>query len=194
MWRTCGRCSTGCASSAPRWSGCRRERGSSLRATLARPARVTAIVLDGAPNELAPEGTDIPLDDYRELAAREGVDAVRRLWSRHPLMQLATGNARTREHLGRILGRYSGSDLLEPAPPLLPSLTSRLGLLRVSTMIFNGARDIESRRASGQCLCQAIPGARHTLVPDAGHLPNLDNPSFYNAVLSRFFKETLDAS
>jgi pimeloyl-ACP methyl ester carboxylesterase len=163
-----------------------------LRAATEQPRRVACLVLDGPPDEVAPAGADIPLDDYRELAERAGLAAVRRLWSRHPFMQLATSDPPTREHLHRILERYPGRDLVAPAAPIAP-LAARLGAITVGAVVINGARDVESRRASGDRLCRAIPGARHALIPDAGHLPNLDNPSFYNAVLRCFLKETLDA-
>jgi 3-oxoadipate enol-lactonase len=169
-----------------------------LRAALAAPDRVPCLVIDGAPDELALDprtaGDEIPIDEYRRIAAREGVAAVRREWSRHPFARLATGDAAARELLDRMVARYPGRDLLEPHPPAPSPLTTRLRALAAPALVINGARDSDVRRLTGDDLSGVIPTARRVLVPDAGHLPNLDAPRFYSDVLSTFFMESFDAS
>jgi 3-oxoadipate enol-lactonase len=168
-----------------------------LRATLARPDRVACMVLDGPPDELTPEqqaaAGEVPLDEYRALAHRENVEAVRRRWSRHPFTQLRTTDRKAAELVARMVARYPGRDLLQPLSAPCAQMARRLSSLAAPALILNGALDLETRRSAGFRLCQAIAGAQRTLVPDAGHLSNLDNPGFYNSVLSRFFKESHDA-
>jgi 3-oxoadipate enol-lactonase len=172
-------------------------------------------------NQVALDGDQIPLDEYRLLAARGDMDGVRRRWSRHPLAQLITDDPSRRKLLRGMVERYPGRDLLQafPSPEVrpptqpgkspgqpvgsvaqsggrpagAPALPSGLVALAGRALIVNGMRDLASRRAAGHRLARAIPGARRALVPDAGHLPNLDNSRVYNALLRRFVDPLLGA-
>lgn len=154
-------------------------------------SRLACLILDGAPAEGAPEDAstaeEIPLAHYRQVARREGLEAFRAEWSAHPFARLHSAGAAERELLRRITARYPAADLLAPipavsdrsGPPALPSL-------QVRTLVINGELDTERRRSMGAALCEAIPHAQHTLIRGAGHLPNLDNPREYNAIVQRF--------
>src|SRR3954465_15797169 len=48
------------------------------------PERACGLVLDGAP-PLAGTASDLPLEEFRALAQREGLEAFRKAWSAHPL-------------------------------------------------------------------------------------------------------------
>lgn len=162
------------------------------------PAFVRGLVLDGAPPLLdaAPAASeDLPLESLRELATREGLEAFRRAWSAHPLTQLVTGDARVRALLARILARYPGNDLLGADAPPRESIDRKLlGGIRVPVLIVNGARDTEARRRAGSALLGALPSAEQVLIPDAGHLPNLDSPREYNQLMSGFARRHLPAA
>jgi len=63
---------------------------------------------------------------------------------------------------------------------------SRLGEIKVPTMIIGGAKD---KGAPPEALAEAaaaIPGARHVIIPAAGHISNLENPTDFNAALKDF--------
>jgi 3-oxoadipate enol-lactonase len=162
-----------------------------LRVALGSPERVSALLLDGPPDEL---GTgrgaltvEIPLDAYRRLARSGNLEELRRRWGEHPFTQLVSRDAAARQLLARMLARYSGADLLEPAevPPALAALDA----LTLPVRVINGEHDLPSRRASGAALASAI-GGRHVSIPNAAHLPSLDNPDAYNQALG----ELLDAA
>jgi pimeloyl-ACP methyl ester carboxylesterase len=40
----------------------------------------------------------------------------------------------------------------------------------------------------GDALSRALPRAERALIPDAGHLPNLDNPAAYNRLVLSFIE------
>jgi pimeloyl-ACP methyl ester carboxylesterase len=168
-----------------------------LRAALAAPDRVACLVLDGAPDEVtrgarALTADDIPLAAYRELARGSDMDSVRRDWSRHPFTRLVGGDAGARARLGEIIARYPGRDLLAPDAGPPPRLAAQLRSIAAPALVLNGEGDTSSRLSTGALLASAVPRARRVMVPAAGHLPNLDNPTFYNAALFRFFRESLD--
>jgi pimeloyl-ACP methyl ester carboxylesterase len=168
------------------------------------PARVSCLVLDGPP-DLEPtsaddSGEEVPIGRYRELVQREGMNAFRQEWLRHPFTSLQTSDTRIRALLLRIVARYPGHDLRKPwvgaasaiAPgseePALPSV--RLGVqdVNVPALVINGALDTALRRSAGAALAQRLSQAQHALIAAAGHLPNLDNPVAYTDLLARFLR------
>jgi 3-oxoadipate enol-lactonase len=155
-----------------------------LRVALGAPERVPALLLDGPPDELGGGRgaltVEIPLDVYRRLAQSGNLEELRRRWSEHPFTQLVSGDTAARALLARMLARYSGADLLQPAE--VPSALSALDALTLPVRVVNGQQDLPSRRASGAALASAL-GGQHVLVPDAAHLPSLDNPYAYNQAL-----------
>jgi len=158
-----------------------------LRWALRNPRRASCIVLDGPPYaKLRSSGElpEIPLAEYRALAQREGIEAVRRRWLEHPFMQLRGNDARARELLQMIVGRYPGRDLVVEE---LPSPIADLQVLEIPALVVNGEHDSERRRAAGGALASALANARLALIPQSGHLPNLDNAPVYNELLKAFF-------
>ena len=157
------------------------------------PDRICCVILDGPPRLLAPEpaepAEDVPLAEYRDLIARGDIDTFRRRWASHPLMQLQTRSAETHALLERMAARYSGKDLL-PQPPLAAELAER-GVdssLTTPALIITGEHDLPARVRAADALAEALPRARRARIPAARHLPNLDNPSSYNAVLRTFLE------
>ncbi|MEV0942097.1 alpha/beta hydrolase [Micromonospora wenchangensis] len=67
-----------------------------------------------------------------------------------------------------------------------PTLRDRLAGIDVPTHVVWGASDGIAPVAYGRAYADAIPGARFTLLPDAGHLPQLEAPErLLTAVLAR---------
>ena len=152
------------------------------------PGRVSCVVLDGPPCLDAaadPSSTDVPIERYRELAARGELETVREEWVKHPLMQLRTNDPAARVLLREMVARYPGRDLTA-AEPSVSFAPQSLHSLRVPALVVNGARDSVERRAYGAALARALRGARQALVPGAGHIPSLDAPGAYCELLSGF--------
>jgi len=63
---------------------------------------------------------------------------------------------------------------------------ARLGEIRVPTLILGGARDKGAPPEALAAAAKAIPGAKHVIIPDAGHISNLENPAAFNAALTQF--------
>lgn len=170
-----------------------------LAFALRRPERVAALVLDGPPDcfgggEPDADG-DRLLAPFRELAREKGVDAFRAAWRAHPLMQLRREDAAARALLDRMVARYPGTDLLEPAARGAPSIELKaLARLAMPVLIMNGEFESPARRRTGERLHEALPNAEHVLLPDAGHLANLDNPVAYNGALGNFLRRQLAAA
>jgi pimeloyl-ACP methyl ester carboxylesterase len=162
-----------------------------LRLALTHPERVSALVLDAPPDEVgagrgAPT-SELPLQHYRELATNGDLPAVRRLIAEHPLNRLLTAEPSTRALLNDVLARYPGNDLLAPTLSQ-PSILLDFAALRMPVLIINGDSDLHTRLEAGSALADAIVGVHQHHIRDAAHLPNLDNPLAYNALLDTFLE------
>jgi pimeloyl-ACP methyl ester carboxylesterase len=163
-----------------------------MRATRQLAARLSCLILDGAPNDdatISAGEQEIPLERYRHLVSKEGIEAFRREWVAHPLMQLHAGGIESLELLQSILAGYMGKDLLMPQPigaagPLGPITP---GEISIPTLVLNGELD-EGRRLIGDGLCAALPCAQRAVIAGAGHLPNLDKPREYTEALIQFIE------
>lgn len=151
--------------------------------------RVDGLVLDGPPalfSEDELSAVEIPMADYRRLFRERGIEAVRHAWLDHPLTQLRTTDPEAHATLRAMIERYSGDDLRASLPePFSVDPTS----VRMPVLIVNGSHDLASRLKNGMRLEQLLSRSRRVLVPDAGHLPCLDNPAVYNESLRSFLRE-----
>lgn len=145
-----------------------------LHFTLAQPARVSALILDGAP-EIESE-SELPLGLYRQRLQSGGAAALQAMILTHPLMQLRTGSAAARAVLLESVSRYRGVDLLHAVPR---AAVPDLGRIKAPTLVLNGAHDSVERCEAGRRFATAISGARRVELPDAGHLALLDAPAAY---------------
>lgn len=164
-----------------------------LRLCEAAPERLSCVILDGPPQLSAASGadeaTDIPLTEYRALVDRGDIETFRRRWTRHPLMQLHSGDAHARALLRRMTARYSGKDLLQASCDIETGRDrSALASLRIPALVLGGEHDLPARLRAADELAAALPLARRALIGAAGHLPSLDAPRSYNAVVRDFLQ------
>jgi pimeloyl-ACP methyl ester carboxylesterase len=150
-------------------------------------SRVACLVLDGAPVGSARGEPEVPLERYRELARTQGLEALRAELRSHPFAQARTQDPSARALLDRIAARYPAQDLLVP-DPAIGGEPPALETIDVPVLVLNGALDTVRRRAMGDELCRRLSRAERALVPDAGHLPNLDDPATYNRLVLAFIE------
>jgi 3-oxoadipate enol-lactonase len=156
------------------------------------PEMISCLVLDGPPSigrEPAAAEPAIPLDHFRNLMRTQGIGAVRREWAAHPLVCLRTFDARRRDLLARMLRRYPGNDLLgQTSTPDAQAASLSVESLRLPMLVITGEHEPAERASAADELAAQSPGAERVVIPAAGHLPNLDNPLEYNAVLRGFLQ------
>jgi len=66
------------------------------------------------------------------------------------------------------------------------SLLERLGELSMPTLVVVGEDDIARPPHEAQAMADAIQGAEYVVIPNAGHVPNLEQPQMVNQVLYDF--------
>jgi pimeloyl-ACP methyl ester carboxylesterase len=69
-----------------------------------------------------------------------------------------------------------------------PDSTPTLAQIGAPTLLLAGAHDAIIPLQEMQAMQAAIPGSRLEIIPNAGHLPNLENPDAFNAALRRFLE------
>ena len=79
------------------------------------------------------------------------------------------------DSIGQIFRARAGTDM-----------TPRLGDIAVPTIVVNGEHD--QSRSAGQRTASLIPGARHRVVPGAGHACNLEDPAGFDALVVDFLQ------
>ena len=78
------------------------------------------------------------------------------------------------------------------AQPAVEALAPELRRFERPVLLVAGQRDAPSVAAS-QALAAALPRARLVVVPDAGHVVNLERPAAFNAALLGFLAEEVFA-
>jgi pimeloyl-ACP methyl ester carboxylesterase len=151
------------------------------------PAMLSCVVLDGPPHLLATSESGTPPNESHDPARQQSLEDFRAQWRRHPFMQLRAADQHNRFLLDRMIERYPGHDLGDhTTPDSLPVDARALRAIRTPTLVIGGEHDLQSRLDAAAELTLALSEASRAVVADAGHLPNLDNPRAYNALLGAF--------
>jgi pimeloyl-ACP methyl ester carboxylesterase len=74
----------------------------------------------------------------------------------------------------------------EEEPVLDPPVQERLGEIACPTLVLVGELDVLDMRAIAAHVAKSIPGAELVTVPDAAHLPSLEQPELVNPRLLEF--------
>jgi len=61
-----------------------------------------------------------------------------------------------------------------------PDSTGMLGQITVPTLIFHGADDQIINLTESEIIQSGIPNSRLEIIPDAGHMVNLEQPGIFN--------------
>jgi pimeloyl-ACP methyl ester carboxylesterase len=91
------------------------------------------------------------------------------------LLAAVAGDVR-RESLRVALSAMAGADLRDVLPRIA-----------VPTLLIWGERDARSPVAVAQQFARAIPDSELVLIPDAGHMSNLERPDAFNAAMRAFY-------
>jgi pimeloyl-ACP methyl ester carboxylesterase len=173
-----------------------------LRLALSEPARVGALVLvDGAGlgREINPVFTSVNVPGLSEAAIplwRTPVGAYQRAWGRAALLFARPWSA-PHEWLAEQRRLAQSPGYLEAHLTVLRSLVSpagqrevlldRLPLLEMPTIVVWGERDRVFPDSQAKGAAARLRDGSLELIPDCGHLPQIERPGAFLAALGRFF-------
>jgi pimeloyl-ACP methyl ester carboxylesterase len=153
------------------------------------PDRIAALVLQdtrsGADSDEARRGRA----DVAERVLREGAKAAADAYL--PKLVGETTHRKRPELLARLRETILGTSPRGIADALLglgarADSQATLAQIRVPTLLVCGVEDVLTPPSEAEAMHRAIPGSRLELVPEAGHLANLENPDAYNKALVAF--------
>jgi pimeloyl-ACP methyl ester carboxylesterase len=176
--------------------GMSRGARTALTFAVAFPDRVSSLILHGSP---PPEGFGLPFTgpdrlptaELQALARSQGLDAARRAWAGHPLMEIPPGHQEARKRVLELLAAYSGGRWVSPVEPSGPAKfvsMADLSRIRVPTLILVGETEVPYLRIVADALTYGIPGARKSVIPGGGHMVNLVEPRRYNRAVLAFLR------
>jgi pimeloyl-ACP methyl ester carboxylesterase len=131
------------------------------------------------------------IERWRQLTAtavNEGPKAACRLWLRHPLFTPALEKPEVASRLTQMITDYSGWLWAnrDTHRRIHPADSQRLDQIKVPTLIIIGERDLPDFQAIATILEQTIPNVRKVVIPDVGHMSNMEDPAEFNRVVEDF--------
>lgn len=126
--------------------------------------------------------------DVRSAARTESMHVAKQLWSRGGWFATARKRPALARVLDEMLSDYSGWHWQNdnPARNIEPPAATRLGDLRVPTLLVHGAEDLPYNREVAMGMLNGVPGAALLELPGAGHMANLEAPEAVNDAIRRF--------
>lgn len=165
----------------------------SLHFALAHPGRVRALVLlDSGPGFKKPEAAarwQAQVERTGEILRTRGMAALTEgkaagtSIGRRPELAAARAAAAAIEAQDPEAVAEFGARVAGPAPPVI----DRLGEIAVPALVLVGAEDAAYLRA-GEVMAARIPAATHVVVPDAGHIANIEEEAAFNRALLGFLE------
>jgi pimeloyl-ACP methyl ester carboxylesterase len=170
-----------------------------LELAIGRPGLVRALVLVGAglPGYHWSDAVRA-YGEAEEEAVRQGdLDAAAelnlRMWVDGPGRSATDVDPRVREAV-----REMQRAALELQAPLwddfeedflVLNLAGRLGEVRAPTLVIVGEEDVGDIHAIAERFVAEIPGARKAIIPGAAHVPNLERPADFDALVLAFLAD-----
>lgn len=77
----------------------------------------------------------------------------------------------------------------EETLPLDPPAMERLVEIRCPTLVLHGALDAPAFLDTGAFIAREVPGAKRIVIPEAGHMVNIEQPAAFNRAVHRFIAE-----
>lgn len=178
--------------------GCSQGGRIALDAALANPARIRALVLVAPAVSGAPVVDDFPpmittlLERMEEAEASADIDRINEVeahvWLDGPLAAEGRVGGAARELFLSMNGIALRADLRgEEVPP--PAAYLRVGEITAPTLVVHGDLDFPHLAARCEYLARTIPQGRGQRLPGTAHLPSLEAPEAFNAVLLPFLRE-----
>lgn len=168
------------------------------RVVLDHPERVAALVLlDTSPGP--PKGIDASMAEWAaQIALTDGMTALRAILDEADVLGTPADQRVRRERPGYIefnerkWAAVSAEAYAALARAIVhqPDDLERLRTVSCPTLVVVGEQDEPFLEVSA-AMAEVIPGARHVVVPDAGHSPQFENPDAYFETVDGFLREAL---
>lgn len=126
-----------------------------------------------------------------EEAGKGGIAAAKISWLAHPLFAPAHRHPAVSVRLAQIIEDYSGWHFVNRNHEhnLHPPAATRLGEITIPTLAIVGEYDLPDFLNITHLIAQEIPQAQKIIIPNVGHMSNMEASHKVNRAMSEFFKE-----
>lgn len=126
-----------------------------------------------------------------EEAGKGGISAAKLSWLAHPLFVPAHRQPAVAVRLAQIIEDYSGWHFVNRNHEhhLRPPAAKRLGEITIPTLAIVGEYDLPDFLNITHLIAQEIPQAQKVIIPNIGHMSNMEAPEEVNRALLHFFNE-----
>jgi 3-oxoadipate enol-lactonase len=126
---------------------------------------------------------------YLDIYNTQGREAALKAWVQDPLFAVSYQNPLVQPVLEEIVLNCSCSLFFNPQFQIRPPTFSRLGQITSPTLVLIGELDEHEFQAAADALDQNIPNSVKVVVPDAGHMTNLDKPVLVTVRILEFLNQ-----
>ncbi len=152
------------------------------------PARTASIVLcDTRANADAPEAYALRMEFRKAIEEHGAPEAANRMV---PNFFSSQAGAELADTARKIIERQSASAISEAMRAIAerPDSTGLLGHISCPVLILNGDADVVTTPETAAAMQAQIPGSKLEIIPEAGHLSNLEQPARFNSLLLEHLK------
>lgn len=140
---------------------------------------------------------DAALDGYKNEvnwnvhAKEQGLKKAKKNWLNHELFAAVQSQPDVIAALRTIIASYSGWHWLhkDPQIPATTHARNQLHSITKPTLIIVGENDLAYFHNIANVLAAGIPSAQKVIVPNAGHMVNMEAPSEINNLLANFISK-----
>ena len=146
---------------------------------------ILAATRAGADTDQARTNREEAIAGTKELGARPVLDTMLKIL-------LAPSAYQTKpelvKHLDEIISYTSEEGIVSALEGMKerPDSTGMLGQITVPTLIFHGSYDQIISLTESETINSGIPNSRLEIIPDAGHMVNLEQPGIFNRLTGNF--------
>jgi pimeloyl-ACP methyl ester carboxylesterase len=179
--------------------GCSNGGRVAMNFTLAHPERVTALVMVcSGPGGFKYTG-ESPALWTEVVKAYESGDMERtsrleaQLWAAGPDRDPSLVDQRMLELVYEMnLIALKNEETVGKEKPFTPPAVERLGEIRVPTLVIVGEMDSPVTIEAGKIMEQGITSVKRVNMPETAHLPSMEHPQQFNAIVVEFLEQALD--
>lgn len=123
--------------------------------------------------------------DWKIQMINNDIGLAKNEWINHPVFKYSINNPEIKKKLALMLKDYSGWHWMngKSYEQVVSDAKDRLKEINVPTVVAVGEFDLEYFHNIARLIEQNIVNSKYVVIPDAGHMSNLDNADFVKEIL-----------
>lgn len=126
--------------------------------------------------------------DWDVKVAEQGLEQGKLNWINHPVFSSSKNYPETFENIKNMVNNYSGWHWLNSGFRIRPSTPAieQIDILSCPVLVVIGELDLQYYHDIGNIFSTKIRGVKKIVVAKCGHMLTMENPEYFNNILSEF--------